>query len=86
MTPELASESGGQRASGGLLVVARTSSAAADEVNLKTGDILYYANTSKLNSIADLKDFMKALKSGDAVVLQIERNGLLNFLSFRFEE
>jgi S1-C subfamily serine protease len=86
MTPELAGQIGSQRESGGLLVVARTFGAAADEVNLKTGDIVYYANTMKLNSVADLKTFFKGLKSGDAVVLQIERNSLLTFLSFRFEE
>jgi S1-C subfamily serine protease len=86
MTPELASQFGSQRQSGGLLVVARTFGAAADEVNLKTGDILYYANTTKLDSIADLKNFVQGLKSGDAVVLQVERNGLLNFLAFRYEE
>jgi serine protease Do len=86
VTPELAGQFGGQRESGGLLVVARTFSAAAEEVHLKTGDIVYYANTTKLNSIADLKNFMSGLKSGEAVVLQIERNNLLNFLSFRFEE
>ena len=86
MTPELASKFGGQRESGGLLVVARTFGAAVDEVNLKTGDILYYANATKLNSIADLKNFVQGLKSGDAVVLQVERSGLLNFLAFRYEE
>jgi serine protease Do len=86
MTPELANQFGSQRESGGLLVVARTFGAAADEVNLKTGDILYFANTTKLDSVADLKNFVKALKSGDAVVLQVERNGLLNFLAFRYEE
>ncbi len=86
MTPELASRFGGQRESGGLLVVARTFGAAADEVSLKTGDIIYFANTAKLNSVADLRNFVKDLKSGDAVVLQIERNGLLNFLAFRYEE
>jgi serine protease Do len=86
MTPELASQFGSQRESGGLLVVARTFGAAADEVNLKSGDILYYANTTKLDSIADLRNFVRGLKSGDAVVLQIERGGLLSFLSFRYEE
>jgi serine protease Do len=86
MTPELASRFGGQRQSGGLLVVARTFGAAADEVNLKTGDILYYANTTKLDSIADLKNFVRGLKSGDAVVFQVERNGLLNFFAFRYQE
>jgi serine protease Do len=86
MTPELANQFGSQRQSGGLLVVARTFGAAADEVNLKTGDILYFANTTKLDSVADLKNFVKGLKSGDAVVLQVERSGLLNFLAFRYEE
>jgi serine protease Do len=86
MTPELASQFGAQRESGGLLVVARTFGAAADEVNLKTGDIIYFANTTKLNSVPDLRNFVKDLKSGDAVVLQIERNALLNFLAFRYEE
>jgi serine protease Do len=86
MTPELASQFGSQRESGGLLVVARTFGAAADEVNLKTGDILYYANTTKLDSVANLKSFVNGLKSGDAVVLQVERSGLLNFLAFRYEE
>jgi type II secretory pathway component PulC len=55
-------------------------------VNLKTGDILYYANSTKLDSVANLKNFVQGLKSGDAVVLQVERNGLLNFLAFRYEE
>jgi serine protease Do len=86
VTPEIATQMGSQRELGGLLVVARTFGGAADEVNLKTGDILYYANTTKLGLVSDLKNFVKGLKSGDAVVLQIERNGLLSFLSFRFEE
>jgi serine protease Do len=86
MTPELASQFGGQREAGGLLVVARTFGAAADEVSLKTGDIIYFANTTKLNSVADLRNFVKNLKSGDAVVLQVERNGLLSFLAFRYDE
>jgi serine protease Do len=86
ITTELASQLGSPRKPGGLLVVARTFSAAAAEINLKTGDILYYANQRKLDSVADLKNFMGGLKSGDAVVLQVERDGLLSFIPFRFEE
>ena len=86
VTPELAGQIGSQREPGGLVVVARTFGAAAQEVSLKTGDILYYANKTKLDSVTVLKSFMAGLKSGDAVVLQIERDGLLTFLSFRFEE
>ncbi|HEV2275692.1 MAG TPA: trypsin-like peptidase domain-containing protein [Acidobacteriaceae bacterium] len=86
ITPDVLKELGAQREPGGLLVVARTFGIAADEVNLKTGDILYYANKTKLDSVAGLKDFMNGLKSGDPVVLQVERAGLLNYVSFRFEE
>jgi serine protease Do len=86
ITPELAGQMGSQRMSGGLLVVARTFGAAAAEVSLKAGDIVYFANDHKLDSVADLRSFMQGLKSGDPVVLQIERDNLLSFLSFRFEE
>jgi serine protease Do len=86
MSPELSGQLGSQREPGGLLVVARTFSAATEEVNLKTGDILYYANKTRLDSVTTLRNFMAGLKSGDPVVLQIERDGLLTFLSFRFEE
>src|ERR1700723_3299453 len=86
LTPELSGQLGSQREPGGLLVVARTFSAATEEVNLKTGDILYYANKTRLDSVTVLKNFMVGLKSGDPVVLQLERDGLLTYLSFRFEE
>jgi serine protease Do len=86
ITPELANQLGSQRLPGGLLVVARTFGAAVAEVSLKAGDILYGVNNQKLDSVDGLKKFMEGLKSGDAVVFQIERDGLLSFLSFRFEE
>ncbi|MGC2400367.1 MAG: trypsin-like peptidase domain-containing protein [Acidobacteriaceae bacterium] len=86
ITSELANQLGAQRQAGGLLIVARTFGAAAAEVDLKAGDILYFANNRKVDSVADLRSFMGALKSGDPVVLQIERNNLLSFVSFRFEE
>jgi serine protease Do len=86
VTSELANQLGSQRQAGGLLVVARTFGSAAAEVNVKTGDILYYANNKKVDSVTDLRSFMNGLKSGDPVVLQVERDGLLSFVSFRFEE
>jgi hypothetical protein len=44
------------------------------------------ADLDLVGSFADLKNLMTNLKSGDAVVLRIERDGLLSFLPFRFEE
>ncbi len=77
---------GGERLPGGLLVVARTFGTSADEVQLKVGDIVHSVNGTPTDSLMTLKDFMKGLKSGDPVVLQVERNNLLEFLPFRFEE
>jgi serine protease Do len=86
VTSELANQLGSQREPGGLLVVARTFGAAAAEVNLKTGDIVYSVNNHKVDTVAELRNFMQGLKSGDPVVLQIERDNLLSYVSFRFEE
>ena len=83
---QLAKAIGGQRMKGGLLVVARTFGTAADEVSIQSGDIIYAANQTRVDSTAALRQFMLGLKSGDAVVLQIERSSQLEFLPFRFQE
>lgn len=83
---ELAKRLDSQRETGGLVVVAKTSGVAGDSAGLEVGDILYYANRTKLDSVEVLKRFMMNLKPGDPVVLQVERNSGLNFVSFRFDE
>jgi serine protease Do len=83
---ELAQSIGPQREPGGLLVVARTFGTSSAEVDLKVGDILYYADRTKLDSLDTLKNFMLSLKPGDSAVLQIERNALLSFVPFKYEE
>jgi len=83
---ELAQSLGTRRQSGGLLVVARTFGSSADLVDLKVGDILYYANRIKLDSVESLKSFMSNLKPGDSAVLQVERDSMLNFVPFKYEE
>jgi len=67
-------------------VVARTFGSSADLVDLKVGDILYYANRIKLDSVESLKSFMSNLKPGDSAVLQVERDSMLNFVPFKYEE
>jgi hypothetical protein len=67
-------------------VVARTFGTSSAEVDLKVGDILYYADRTKLDSLDTLKNFMLSLKPGDSAVLQIERNALLSFVPFKYEE
>lgn len=83
---ELAQTLGPRRQPGGLLVVARTFGSSSDLVDLKVGDILYYANRMKLDSLDSLKGFMNGLKPGDSAVLQVERDSVLSFVPFKYEE
>ena len=83
---DLAQSIGPQRETGGLLVVARTFGTSSAEVDLKVGDILYYADRTKLDSLDTLKNFMLSLKPGDSAVLQIERNTQLSFVPFKYED
>ncbi len=51
----------------------------------RVGDILYYVNRIKLDSIDTLKKFVTGLNAGDSAVLQVERNSQLSFVPFRYE-
>lgn len=86
ITGELAQSIGTQREPGGLLIVARTFGSSADIVDLRVGDILYYADRSKLDTLEVLKTFMLNLKLGDSAVLQTERDGQLSFVPFKYQD
>ncbi len=86
ISADIAEAIGDQRQSGGLVVVAKTFGVASDLVDLRVGDILYSANQIKLDSLDTLKDFMKSLKPGDPAVIQVERDGLLSFVAFRYDD
>jgi len=86
ITADLASTIGPQRQPGGLLIVAKTFGSSADIVDLRVGDVLYYANRIKLDSVETLKQFMTNLKSGDPAVLQVERNSQLSYVPFKYED
>ena len=83
---EIAKSLESQRQPGGLVVIAKTYGGSAEAIGLEVGDILYTVNRTKLDSVETLKAFMANLKPGDPVVLQVERDGGLNFVSFRFED
>ena len=83
---ELAQAVGTQREPGGLLVVAKTFGSSSGLVDLEVGDILYYVNRIKLDSIDTLKKFVTGLNAGDSAVLQVERNSQLSFVPFRYED
>jgi len=49
------------------------------------GDIIHSLNRAPIKSMDDLRSAFSQLKPGDPVVLQVERNGRLTFLTFEME-
>src|SRR5262249_15943867 len=69
------------------VVVASTVAGALDarEGGLTTGDVVYAVNRTPVNGLAELRALLDGLKSGDPVVLQLERRGELMYLAFTVE-
>jgi len=65
-----------------VLVAARHADGPVLEDGFKAGDVIYSVNRTALDSVATLRGLLKKLKSGDALALQVERNGKLRFISF----
>jgi serine protease Do len=73
------------RIDSGVIVAARTTFGASVDSGLQTGDVIHAVNGTPITSLDALNDSIKQLKPADAVVLQIERDGRLQFLSFELE-
>jgi serine protease Do len=52
---------------------------------LQPGDVIYMLNGKTIGSIGDLRAAVTALKPTQSVVLQIEREGVLQYVAFRVE-
>ncbi len=72
------------RSDSGILVVAQIAGPNAD-TGLATGDIIRAVNRTPVQSMSQFQEMVRAIKSGDAVVLQVERNGSLQYLAFEIE-
>jgi len=69
----------------GVVVAARTAYRASMVAGLMPGDVIHSLNTTRVNNLTDLREAVKPLKFGDSVVLQIEREGKLQYVAFEFE-
>jgi serine protease Do len=69
----------------GLVVAARTAMAPYSGDEIETGDVIYEMNRNPTLSVKTLRDTLNAMKSGDAVVLQVERGGHLMYLALELE-
>jgi type II secretory pathway component PulC len=52
------------------------------ETGLETGDIIRAIDRTALQSTSQFENLLRNVRSGDPVVLQVERNGKLQYLAF----
>ena len=73
------------RISSGVIVVGRAADLIMPDTGLQAGDIIHQLNTTRIDAMPTLRDAVDKLKTGDAVVLQVERDGGLMYVSFEME-
>jgi serine protease Do len=69
----------------GVVVIARAAELLVPDTGLKTGDVIHTVNETPVDSVDSLRAALKTLKSTSPVVLQIEREGQLQWLAFEME-
>ncbi|MCU1303883.1 MAG: peptidase and chymotrypsin/Hap [Candidatus Sulfotelmatobacter sp.] len=69
----------------GVIVLGRAADLITPETGLQTGDIIHSLNITPITSMDALRTAVLALKTGDPVVLQVERADGLTYLSFEME-
>jgi len=69
----------------GVVVVGQSPEPGSLRADVRTGDIIRALNRIPIESVEQLKAALQALKPGGPVVLQIERQGELQYLSFETE-
>jgi len=75
----------GLRIPSGVVVIARTAQAIGPETGLKSGDVIHSVNTQPVDSLDSLRAALHGLHRFSPVVLQIERDGGLQWLAFEME-
>lgn len=73
------------RIKAGVAVVAKTAYGSLVDVGLQPGDVIHTVNGIPVVALEDLRADLAKFRSGDAVVLQIERNGAMDYLPFEME-
>jgi len=69
----------------GVVVAARKAGAPYTGPALDTGDVIYAINRRVVNGVAQLRADLGAMKSGDAVVLLVERSGHLLYVPLQLD-
>ena len=75
----------GIRIASGVIVAALTATGASMEIGLLPGDIIHSFNRIPIVSVEALRSSIEGLKPGSPVVLQVEREGKLQYVAFEME-
>jgi S1-C subfamily serine protease len=67
------------------VVVGRAADLITPDTGLEAGDIIHQLNLMPIDTMETLRKTVSALKTGDPVVLQVERDDGLMYLSFELE-
>jgi serine protease Do len=74
------------RNSYGVVVAAGSSTTdLSSGTGLHPGDVIYSVNGTPISTVAVLKDKLKEYKPGDPIVMQVERSGVLLYVSIELE-
>jgi serine protease Do len=69
----------------GVVVAARSGDATYSGDNLHLGDVIYQLNNAPITDVATLRKQLDQLKDSDALVLQVERDGRLMYITLEIE-
>lgn len=68
----------------GLVVAARSAEGVTQDIDIAVGDVIYGLNGLITTTVESLRGAIDRLKPGDAVVLQVERDGQVRFVAFEW--
>jgi len=85
ITPDLQARLGTLRIPSGVIVVGRAADLIMPDTGLQAADIIHQLNETHIDSVDTLRKALQALKPGDPVAMQVEREGGLMYLGFEVE-
>jgi serine protease Do len=85
LTDDLRAQLGSVRIPSGVVVVGRAADLIMTDTGLQAGDIIHRLNATSIDTMDTLRAALNTLKTGDPVVLQVERDGGLLYVSFELE-
>jgi serine protease Do len=85
LTGDLLGQIGALRIPSGVVVLGRAADLIMPDTGLQTGDVIHALNNTPVTSMDNLRAAVLNLKTGNPVVLQVERSDGLTYLSFEME-